>query len=245
MSGPKSRPQRNIVEPTLVDRDEHLGDTTYEHPAWGVIQVSRRSGLADLFGSALQHQHFISLSIGPAKKVVTDHGEERASGSIRGELIEINMSEAQWAQLLSSLNMGGGIPCTLTYVNGQRVPEAPPSRMVDQYHDAAKERAKEIGKELLELRQTIETRFADKKPLTVKEKEELLGKVNMAVMGLVDRLPFVQSMMQEALEKQVAAAKTEIDSFLQYKAQLLGFKQITDKITTLTEGDIKELGDGS
>ena len=245
MSGPKSRPQRHIVEPVLVGEDKQMGDKTYEHPAWGIIQVSRRSGLADLFGSALQHQHYVSLSIGPARKVVTDHGEERASGSIRGELIEINMSEAQWGQLLSSMNMGGGTPCTLTYVNGQRVPEAPPSKMVDQYHDAAKERAREVGKELLELQEAIKTRFADKKPLTVKEKEELLNQINMTVMGLVDRLPFVQSMMQEALEKQVAAAKTEIDSFLQYKAQLLGFKQITDKIATLTEGDIKELGDGS
>lgn len=236
MSGPKSRPKRNIVEPTLVSEDKQMGDRTYEHPAWGIIQVGRRSGLADLFGSALQHQHYISLSIGPARKIVSDHGEERASGSIRGELIEVNMSEAQWAQLLSSMNMGGGIPCTLNYVNGQRVPEAPPSEMVDQYHDAAKERAREIGKELLELQETIKTRFADKKPLTVKEKDELLGKVNMTVMALVDRLPFVQSMMQEALEKQVAAAKTEIDSFLQYKAQLLGFKEISDKVAQLGSG---------
>lgn len=245
MSGPKGRPQRDIVEPKLVKRDDLMGDATYEHPAWAVVQVSRRSGLVDLFGSALQHQHYVALTIGRADKIVSDNGEERTFGGLRGELIEINMSEAQWGQLLSSMNMGGGVPCTLTYVNGERVPEAPPSRMVDQYHDAAKERAKELGKELIELRKTIETRFADKKPLTVKEKEELLNKVNMAVMSLVDRLPFVQSMMQESLEKQVAAAKTEIDSFLQYKAQLLGFKQITDKIATLTEGDTKELGDGS
>ena len=245
MTGPKGRgTPRQQVEPKLVNRDERMGDTTYEHPAWGIIQVSRVSGLVDLFGSGLQHHHFIRLSIGPARKVVTDHGEERTSGSLRGELIEVLLSEAQWAQLLSSMNMGGGVPCTLNYVNGQQVPASPPSKMVDQFHDAAKSQAKEIGKELLELQETIKTRFADKKPLTVKEKEQLLGQLNMTVMALVDRLPFVQSMMQEKLEEQVAAAKTEIDSFLQFKAQLLGFKEITEKIASLAAGEEKAMGPG-
>jgi hypothetical protein len=240
VSGPKSRPQRNIVEPTLVSEDKQMGDRTYEHPAWGMVQVSRVSGLVDLFGSALQHHHFVRLSIGSARKVVSDSGEDRHSGSIRGEIVEVLLSEAQWAQLLSSMNMGGGVPCTLNYISGERLPEMPPSAMVDQYHDAAKQQTQEIGQELLDLQKAIAERFADKKPLTIKEKEDLLGRVNSTVRALVDRLPFIQSMMQEALEKQVAAAKTEIDSFLQFKAQLLGFQQITEKIASLSDGKGEE-----
>lgn len=35
------------------------------------------------------------------------------------------MSEGQWARLLSSLNVGSGVPCTITTVNGEEVPDPP------------------------------------------------------------------------------------------------------------------------
>lgn len=236
--------KREHVDPVLIQGDSILGDTHWEHPSWAVVQVGRVSGLADLFGSALQHQHYIKLSIGRAQKIVSDNGEERAFGGLRGEIVEILLSEAQWAQLLSSMNMGQGVPCTLNYLDKKKVPECPPSRLSAQFHEAVQEDVKKLALQLQELQQVMSERFSDKRALTKDEKNELLGRANSAIRTLTDKLPFIQQMFQEKLEEQVAGAKIEIDSFLAFKAQLLGFQEITDKVASLGAGFDKALPEG-
>jgi hypothetical protein len=248
------RLQPDPVEPKLESVETtggFKGDKTYSHPSWGVVHASRVSGWSNLFGSNLEHQHYVTLSIGRAKKTVDSNGMERISGDMRGELIEIKMSEVQWGQLLSSMNMGSGVPCTLERVGYEYMPPAPVSEISENFHAAIKGDIETVAKDFLAAVEKIKARLQnDPRALGKGEREIMVKDLHYAVKTLTDSLPFIQKMAEERIEEQVVSAKAEIDGFLQFKAALVGFKAISDKVAALTSGEpreieVKTLGSGT
>lgn len=119
------------------------------HPAWALIGVSRVSSSppgATLFDSDIQHQHSMVMTISRAERrrdLKRDwfHGREK--------LIEVQMSEAQWASFISSPNAGQGVPATLRRFgkdwNVPGVPYEPRLRAsLDEARNAAQEAFQEI-----------------------------------------------------------------------------------------------------
>ena len=107
-----------------------------EHPSYGLVRISRVTGgpgAQNLFGSPLaRHYGTIRLSIGTAKWIHGLH-HDHYHGSLRGEHIGIEMSAAQFADMITSLNMGSGTPCTLRYLAGVEVPP-PPDHATEAEH---------------------------------------------------------------------------------------------------------------
>jgi hypothetical protein len=99
-----------------------------EHPSYGLVHISRVSSgtsATRLFGSPLAHHYgTIRISIGSAKWLHGLH-HDRYFGSNRGEHVEIEMSAAQFADMITSLNIGGGTPCTIRRLAGAEVPSPP------------------------------------------------------------------------------------------------------------------------
>lgn len=88
-----------------------------EHPAFGMISVNRCQGTPrTLFDSEIQHSHTVRLTITRAirrRMLNRDwlHGTR--------DLIEIEMSEAQWASHVASMGIGSGTACTLRRVEAE------------------------------------------------------------------------------------------------------------------------------
>ena len=105
-----------------------------EHPSYGILHISRTSGGTSairLFGSPLAtHYGTIRLTISKGKWI---HGlnHDRYFGMSK-DFIEVEMSAAQFADAITSLNMGSGTPCTIRYVGGERVPDPPDHATEDQ-----------------------------------------------------------------------------------------------------------------
>lgn len=97
---------RETVEPTL---DEYGAEV---HPAYGMIGASRVSGNAALFDSDIVHQHFVVLRIGRASRRRDLNRDWVHESGGRGQVVEVAMSEAQWASMISSMNTAG-VPCTI------------------------------------------------------------------------------------------------------------------------------------
>ena len=98
------------------------------HPAWGMVEFSRveHGGPCRLFGSSLtNHGTTIILRVWEASRK-HDCGQDWYHGSIRKELIAVEMSAAQFAGLLTTMNVGNGVPCTIRHVQGVQRPEVPP-----------------------------------------------------------------------------------------------------------------------
>lgn len=107
-----------VEQPVVTDKgDEEI----ITHPAFAQISASRVSGGTYLYGSDFQHHNYVTISI----KLSESHqrkgsGRDWAFG--REEILEVALSEAQWATFVSTMNVGDGVQCTLSRKNGSFVP---------------------------------------------------------------------------------------------------------------------------
>lgn len=163
------------IEAPITKPDPHMkGSTVTTHPAFAEISVNHYSGSTHLYGSDFSHMHFIALRIARSElhRNLSDDRPMAASSP----LIEVMMSEAQWAHLISSVG-GQGNPCTLRSFNGERVPQIPaPKTRVEQFADESNAR---IAQALQNLETVISTIQGNKK-LSQAEKRALIQQVQHA-----------------------------------------------------------------
>jgi hypothetical protein len=186
-----------------------------EHPSYGNVTISRISGgtgAIRLFGSPLAtHYGTIRLTIGGA---TWRHGLHHDSyyGSVRGEHVEIEMSAAQFADMITSLNIGGGTPCTIRHLAGVQIPN-PPDYATEAEHirdnfegslDKYKAKARTYRKRIEELTSKLAT----------KAREEIRIALDVIEDQLSSNVPFVVKQFQEATTRITSAAKAEVDAFV-------------------------------
>ena len=99
----------------LYDDSSKTGNAVRRtHPSYGSLSINRTTGQANLFNSEINHQHFISLEISRSE-VIEDDTDYRC-WPIKS-IIQIWMSEVQFARAITSFGSGSGTPCTLKRVH--------------------------------------------------------------------------------------------------------------------------------
>jgi len=199
------------------------------HESFGLLSLARITGTPrPLFGSTIRHGDTITLTISEGK-FYRDFQKNRYQGG--KEFIEVEMSQSQFAEAITTLNVGCGVPVTLHHVNGKLLSE-PPS--VD-----FKERAKnELKSEMREIAERIDKLSADAKailtrkgsPIKADEKEKLLEDLMFLVQEVRSNIPFAHECFQEAVEETVTHAKAEVDACLTSMRERLGQKVLDGKI---------------
>lgn len=194
------------------ERAELLGEWDPEtHPSYGAVQVGRISGHASLFMSPFRHQHFMKLTIGRSSKN-RSHGRDWNFGSTRGELVEILLSEAQWAHMVSSAGLGSGTPCTISYVGGHRMDECPEQMEIERFHTDIENSTTQAMKFMEEAMKAAEELIADKAPSKAK-REKVLSILSTAHRKLSDTAPFIAKSLRERMDTIIMEGKTEIEAF--------------------------------
>ena len=207
------------------------------HPSYALASFSRVSGETYLFGSEFRHNGFISLKIDSAC-VTRDLSHDWHFGD-KG-LIEVWMSEAQFVQLISRLNMGSGTPVTLRWHNGHI--EAPPvAETARQKHE---QDFKAECVEAMKGVKAVEEKLAsaiDKGKIGKTEIREILQELRSARSSVSSTLPWVEKQFAKATEATVSNAKVEIEAHLSNVMRLLGTEQMRQEFThtvpRLSEGD--------
>jgi len=198
---------RNIESPS---EDERGNET---HPAFALIGASRVQNSAPgttLFDSDIRHQHSIIVRIKRAERKRDLNHDWIHS---RGELIEVELSEAQWASFVSSMNTGDGTPATLRWTaEDKQIPGLPfQPRLAEsmrEVRDAADKTFAKIADALAEYE-------AHK---TVAN----LRALRAAVENAGANLQFAASSLTEHAENVVQRARADIEAFVVNKAQQLG-----------------------
>jgi len=202
-----------------------------KHESFGVIQISRISGAeSNLFGSSIEHQHTIMLRIHPAKVIRNLSRDWIVPESC--PFIEVEMSQNQWSEAITSLNMGAGTPCTIreTWHDGKRkVMELPPhqnkrKQFDDEFNNSIKEqvtRAKNQRKNILEA-------------LDGKVSKKLYSEISTRISSMYriidDSIPFIKTQFTEQMDKTETEAKGEIEAFFLKKIHDLGMEGIKEQI---------------
>lgn len=192
------------------------------HESFGMISVSRVQGDATLVGSQVSHQHYISLKIN-TMEIGDSHGHVHYYP--RQPIIEVQMSFAQWATLLSHMNTIG-VPCT---VAGRQVGEWHRCTRIDvpTRLERMKRHIRERARQLFTSVETLHTtskELAAAPSITktkVREIADIAGKVQQEV---ISNFPYYVECMQDATDMMVTEAKQEIDSFVTQEYIAAGLK---------------------
>lgn len=211
------------IETTRVLNEEELEES---HESFGLIRVSRCSAAnTRLFGSSSNHPLFFSLSISTAKRVLGHFGERIHS---ERELIEVSLSPAQFVDMITSQNLGEGVPCTIERYNGLTFERVPPLKSeIDAFVDTVSTDLKNLAKELDSSLVKVDEILA-KKSLTKDDKEVLRRVVTGVQRFLSDRAPHAGQLLVEMKDGVVTRGKQELDAFLQFAVYKTGIKAIED-----------------
>ncbi|MYR55240.1 hypothetical protein GTY54_02925 [Streptomyces sp. SID625] len=195
---------RPAQEP-VVDA-EHGGEI---HPAFGVAVVTRRSGGGrSLFQSDLLHNETISLSVREAARKRDLSHDWVHPGR---ELVEIEMSLAQWGSLVSSMGIGSGVPVTIRSTERDPyVPEIPHQPRTAESLREVREVTDRMYARVKAATATLHEAIHEKKG--VRATKEALRALENAVAGAGSNAQFTVDSLVEAGEQVVAQARADIEA---------------------------------
>lgn len=211
---------RSEQEPEIerFDNDIHR-DSIERHPAYAHISASRVSGSKLLFGSDFSHQHYVTIRVSACELHRNLANDWHHSGE---RLIEVALSEAQWATFVSAMN-GMGTPCTLEWQQGPGpIPQI--SRKTDrraQFRGEVAKRMAEADERLEALEQQIQSL-----KLSQKQRDDLAGKVESARAAYRAGVPFITDQFDEHMENTVEHAKVEVNAYAMNLLQRAGLKSL-------------------
>lgn len=187
-----------------------MSEETTTNPAYGFIRMSRVSGgTGRLFMSPLRHENRISIIIGEAEHVRSLNTDAHYA---RREIIEVQMSEAQFAQFITNSMSHAGAPCTITRNNGKMIPPLEDVQLTsDRYYKEAQKMAEDAIKAVADARQKIGEIAAT---LPKKKQEEIAGRLNALETTLADRMPWIVQMHHEHMDKVANLAKIEVEAYM-------------------------------
>jgi hypothetical protein len=199
------------------------------HPSYALLSFTRSSrggSGTTLFGSSIKHNETIRMEVKPAtveRNLNTDWYY-----STGRDYIEVEMSYSQFAEAITSMNMGSGIPVTLRYLDGKQVPDPVFENKRLQFENEVKEKMNVLGNKLSKLTVEAEDILTNKKSLNKGDREVILKQIKNLQQEIRSNIPFIQSMFNEQMDKTVNEAKGEIEAFTQNKIHSLGIEKLED-----------------
>lgn len=202
-------------------------DKKTKHPSYGMIGFSRIScGNQRLFGSPIEHDTMIALRVHTAYRTESFGYEHIYADE---DIVEVMLSPAQFSELLTTMNMGDGVPCTIRFdkENGHiKQPESYTNvrETSERYLEEAME---ELSKRLDKLL-TLASDIAESKTASKKSRTELFEAATMVKTQLVSNLPFVHKTFGEQMDKTVSEAKANVDALITTAVTKLGLEKLED-----------------
>jgi len=214
---------------TVHEYDSKVLGTGESHPAYGIASFSRVSWSGSgtrLYGSSLpRHGTTIRLRIHRSERSTDLHHDHFFE---RDRIIEVEFSPVQFAELLTSMNFGNGVPCTIRWdeVNAH-TPDIP-----DDEETLIERVNEDWSKELAGLREAADAlaKRADesltKSPVPAQERKDLLHDIKMLAQKVRSNFPFLMESFGRAASQVVAAAKAEVDATVTHAIQATGLKEL-------------------
>lgn len=209
---------------------ERTDRETKEHPAYGLVRLSRlHGGTEPLVGASILHRNCISLSIKEAVRYKDDFGEGFMG---KREVCEILMSYPQFTELI--LSNGPEIPCTIHYVLGDKAPRPAPENesslkdATDELRDTVRgilDNARQLAREAQEL---LEKGLPRKK-----DRDRLQDLIHRIEADIDSNTSYVSSRVDHKVEESVRHAKAEIDAYLGDKLNELGLETVKGGVVSL------------
>lgn len=199
-----------------------------------MISANRVSGHPHpLVGTSIAHSNTIKIRISRGEQKRDLH---RDWFYAREPYIEVEMSLSQWAEFITSLNMGDGVPCTLSKKDGRTIPEPQFTSVRGMYEDEFRERSEIVKKAIADGRARVQA-ILEKKNIGKADREEILQLIESMEREAGPNLSFIGASFNEQMDKTVMEAKGEVEGFVENKLRAISVAAISQqRAETLAEG---------
>ena len=157
------------------------------------------------------------------------------------------MSQSQFAQAITSLNMGAGVPVTLRRLHDQYIEPCPFVDKREQFNNEFREDMNALTRKLTEATKHVEKLIEEKRTFNKADKDQILSALKSVTSQLASHYPYMYSMFNEQMDKTVTEAKAEIESHLQARMEdmalkVAGQEMKASEMLSDEEPDIEEEG---
>lgn len=225
-------------------KDRVLGAEQADHESYGLVGISRVNGHFRLFGSPIEPMHAIVLRISRGECI---HGLGSNRFFDRGQLIEIAMSEVQFAEMITTPNRGSGVPCTITCIreDGKLRRLEDPPRQQSEASKTRDEFMEEVDKKIgaIKKAQADVDRLLESSGLSGKKRSEISDVLHGMFRLFTDSAPFMMKRFEENAERVIAHAKVEISAHAALVAQQTGvqvLKAASEDVPLLVDATVKK-----
>lgn len=229
-------PRPPIEEPVTVKKSFSPNDdnTVTTHPSFGQISIHRVNGNAVLYGSDFVHHNTVRIAIHRSQlNRNLSHDWYFANETV----VEVEMSEAQWATYVSSFNVGTGVPCTLRFVQNDEVPTKPGLPDPDIRGEFSSEVGKTIKDAMNSLKRLKEKVLSETTKLPKKTQAELIGPIEAAMREIGSNISFVQESFDKHVEDSIEKAKVEIHAHVNNVLVHTGLEHMQNRVFLLEKKD--------
>lgn len=199
----------------------------HTHESFGQISFTRTvGGNTNFYGSELPQDHYISLEIHHSE-IERELTQDRYYN--KGQILRLRMSSGQFSELITSMNSGTGIPCTIERLQGKKIESIPvlESRK-DFVHRKFEDRMKEFAVKL-KTKQDRVKELSNKKTLSKEDQKELNWTVEWITQEVTSNIPFFAKCFQETMDDVVFEAKLEVENAIQHKISVLGLNALHEE----------------
>lgn len=200
------------------DRHQHAHAPEETHPAWGVIGVNTISSShgVPLFDSDIRHQRFVEITL---QHAVQRRMVMRRWIGARKRIVQVWMSQAQWGAFVSSFGHGDGVPCTISWLDGDVEPPPQDGRLQEnfrQVREASNDAIEDVREAFGEYVEAVSSGAAASK------RKDLLGTLRARIDNLPTNMAYAAKTLAETAEDVVTKAKADIEAMVVMKAAALG-----------------------
>ena len=192
-----------------------------EHPAFGAISVHRINSHpgAVLFDSEIAHTRFIRVRVeGMERKRHLNSDRLHAVGPT---VVEVDMSESQWAAFVSSVGTQG-VPCT---IRGTVVDRDLPGLPFDPRLAISAKEAREAAERAFAKIKAAADRLAEIGPTgPVKERRAAMRDLEIAIANAPANVEFATKSLTEHTENVVTKARADIEAMVANHAEARGIE---------------------
>lgn len=195
----------------------------YQHESQAAISFSRITGYKrPLVGSSILHDSTIMLRISPT--ILKREFNEDTFYTDGAPYIEVEMSQAQFAEAITTMNNGTGTPVTLRRLNNRKVEDPVFESKVQQIEQEFKKDMVQLDERLRAMSNSI-NEILEKKTINKGDKESIRKQMDMLHQEIYANIPFVQEQFSLQMAKTVQEAKSEVESFITTRIQTLGMEK--------------------
>lgn len=208
------------------------------HESYGMLQISRSQygGAVSLFGSSIKHSNVIRLRVSTGEVSRSLNSDfYLASPMTKDTFVEVEMSYSQFAEAITSLNMGSGVPVTIRQQGEHRFERPPFVDKETQFKTEYMDKAENLLSSVQHGMEIVDGLLAQKKPLNKADKEEISSVLGNTLRVLTDSMPFLQKRFMEQMEKTSQEAKAEVEAFVQNKLNQIAIAAIGENQNLLSE----------